>query len=196
MSTTYTRSLSTDFGGSIKLKQFHEEVVANGGIAPNITGVTMTGDVIEIIFDAALSAGEETTLNGLINVHTADTSKPKENFYTETAQRPETQTSSYSRVIRFNYPGSDNAGLIDYVEVISSMDSNVTSYNIRLYDKTNDMVMAELTGLTNTADVANDLGTITNIPTSKAILEIHVKKNGGRGNSKVYVDNATIYHGN
>lgn len=196
MSTIYTKSLSTDFGGSIKLKQFHEEVVADGGIAPNLTGVTMTADVVDIAFDAALSAGEQTTLDGLISSHTPDVSKPKVQFYTETAQKQTIKTTSYSRSIRFTYPGSDRIGLIDYVSVLTSKDSNMTSYDIRLYDKTNNNVMAEVTGLTNTSDDANDLGTISNIPAGKAILEIHAKRVGGKSNSKIYIDNAIIYHGN
>lgn len=196
MSTTYTKSLSTDFGSSIKLRQLHKEIEADSGITSNITGITMTGDVVDIIFDSTLSASEETALNSLISAHTPDTSKPKETFYTETSQIDSTKAMNYSRMIRFAYPGSDSCGIINYVEVLSRMDVGVTSYDVRLVDKLNNTVMAEATGLTNTTDSANDLGTISNIPTNRTILEIHVKHNGASGNAFVFVDNAIIYHGN
>lgn len=196
MSTTYTKSLSTDFGGSIKLKQLHKEIEDDGTIVPNIIGITMTGDVVDITFDSALSGSEETSLNSLIAAHTPNNSKPKETFYTETAQIDSTRAPNYTKVIRFIYPGSDSCGIIDYVEVLSRMNSGITSYDIRLVDKTNNTIMAEVIGLTNTTDSANDLGTISNIPTNKAVLEIHIKVNGANGNSFVYIDNAVIYHDN
>jgi hypothetical protein len=196
MSTTYTKSLNTDFGGSIIIQQFHKEVEAIVGITPNIIAVTLTGDEIEILFDTPLSAGEETILNSIISSHVPNYSKPKVQFYTVTAQVQKIKTTSYSKTIRFNYPGSDNSGAIDYVEVISNMDAGVTSYNIRLYDKTNDKIMAELTNLTNTADMVHDFGTISHIPANNAILEIHIKKNGGSSNLSINIDSATVYYGN
>jgi hypothetical protein len=52
--------------------RFRAEVNADGGIAPNCIRVGTVGDVVTCMFDAGLSAGEVTTLEGLANVHVAD----------------------------------------------------------------------------------------------------------------------------
>nr|QBK89447.1 MAG: hypothetical protein LCMiAC02_05420 [Mimivirus LCMiAC02] len=70
MTTIYTKSLSSDFSSNLNSSQFHIEVDGDGGITPNILGVNVTGDVVDIIFDAALSGAEQTTLDGLITAHT------------------------------------------------------------------------------------------------------------------------------
>ncbi len=69
MTTIYTKSLSSDFSSSLNSSQFHIEVDGDGGITPNILGVNVTGDVVDIVFDAALSGAEQTTLDGLITAH-------------------------------------------------------------------------------------------------------------------------------
>ena len=49
---------------------FRAEVNADGGIAPNCIRIGRLDDDVTCIFDAALSTGERTTLEGLANVHT------------------------------------------------------------------------------------------------------------------------------
>ena len=81
MTTTYTKSLATNFGGSLSSGQFHLEVAADVGITPNLLHIDVTGDVVDIVFDAALSAGEQTTLDGLITAHTPATLNIQPDFY-------------------------------------------------------------------------------------------------------------------
>ena len=64
MSTTYTYSKTTDFGGDLDTSQFHSEIVASA-ITTVITGVNTSDDVIDIVFPSALSGGDLTLLNGL-----------------------------------------------------------------------------------------------------------------------------------
>lgn len=71
MTTTYTKSLAADFGGILNQRQLHKEIINDVGITPNLIGVMVTGDVVDITFDSALSAGEQTTLNGIISSYTA-----------------------------------------------------------------------------------------------------------------------------
>lgn len=71
MTTSYTKSLSTDFGGNLNATQFHKEVEADSGIAPTCLTVANKADVVEIVFSSALSSGEQTTLNNLISAHNA-----------------------------------------------------------------------------------------------------------------------------
>ncbi len=70
MTTTYTKGLAADFSGSLNPGQLITEVEADPGIIPTCINVANTGDVVDITFTAALSAGEQTTLNGLISAHT------------------------------------------------------------------------------------------------------------------------------
>jgi len=179
MATTYTKSYITDFGSSFNQSQFHSEIDAEAGIAPNLLQVDKTGDVIDIIFDAALSAGEQTTLDTLISNHTPDTSKAKEQFFIINPKRESIKTSTYSTVAVFKYGGSIALGTIDYINIISYMDSGPTSYCTRVMSKTSNVQIAEKTGLTNTTEAINDMGTITNVPTTEEIFELQVKRMGG-----------------
>lgn len=69
--STYTYSLSSDFGGNINTTQFHSEINNDPGIFPNLEGINTLNDDVDIIFDSSLSAGEQTTLTGLVSSHTA-----------------------------------------------------------------------------------------------------------------------------
>ena len=151
-----------------------------------------------IRFDASLSSQEITTLNTLISTHVPDNSPPKHTFYNYIPRNNSVSSTSYQRLGgTFKYGGSDNVGTINYIEVISYKDEGPTSYSIRIFDRTNDLMMVEKTGLTNVTDQINSLGTITNIPTSNAILEVQAKRIGGSGNSKnIYVEEVIIYHDN
>jgi len=65
---TYTRSVSTDFGGNIDILQFTDIVYASA-IATNFTGGQTFGDVVELFFSVALTAPEIVILNGLISAY-------------------------------------------------------------------------------------------------------------------------------
>ena len=194
MTTTYNKSVTTDFSGSTpNLDKFHSEIV--GGIS-GLQGITMTGDSVDIIFDAALSEGEQTTLNNLIAAHDNIIVKNKINFYTIYPKNSSVKALSYITSAVFKYGGSDNIGIIDYIEILAYKDSNITSYSARIYSKTSGLVIAEKTGITNDTDAIVDLGTISNIPVQQEIFELQIKKTGGNGNNNVYIDSIIIYHGN
>jgi len=67
---SYIRSLSNDFSGNLNPDQLQGEINGNAGIAPECLGVINPSDVVEIHFDAPLSAAEETTLATIISAHT------------------------------------------------------------------------------------------------------------------------------
>lgn len=58
------------------------------------------------------------------------------------------------------------------------MDIGVTSYDVRIFDATNSVVVAEA-NYANTSEQLLDLGTISNLSPTQCILEIHLRKNGG-----------------
>jgi hypothetical protein len=69
MTTIYTKSLSTDFGGNLNTTQFHAEIVNDLTINKTLIGVNNLDDVVDIVFSSALDSGELTALNLLITNH-------------------------------------------------------------------------------------------------------------------------------
>lgn len=67
---TYTKSLSTDFGGILNTSQFFNEINADPGINPTCITVFNINDDVNITFDSALSGPEQITLNALISNYT------------------------------------------------------------------------------------------------------------------------------
>lgn len=70
MSTTYTKSLSTDFGGNLKPEQLHTEIEDNTTITTSLTGIELVQDDVNITFVSTLSAPEQTELDTVIAAHT------------------------------------------------------------------------------------------------------------------------------
>ena len=64
---TYTYSLATNFGGSINLAKLEQEI-ENSEITIALRRIDLAGDVVDIIFKAALSASEEDILDGGVAV--------------------------------------------------------------------------------------------------------------------------------
>ena len=197
MTTTYNFSLASDFGGSLKSYQLHKEIDDDGGITPNLIGVNTEGDDVAIIFDATLSGGEETTLNGLVSAHVPDMSKPRKQFFIFAPKR-NTITPKNNWVLSgyFQYPGSDQAGTIDYIDLISCMDSGINNYDARVLVKNTGAVLVEKTGMTNTETATIDLGTVSNVPTDKTTLELQIRKNGGNNKQVVEIEQVIVYYGN
>lgn len=193
---TTTKSLSTDFGGNIKTEQFHIEIVNSEISSGVLIGIILTGDVVEIIFDNALDGTDQTTLDTLISTHVPDNTLSKSQFFIVPTIKQDTKSNNYTKVATFKYPGSISSGTIDYIEIISYMDSGITSYSVRVVDKTNNLIIAEKNDITNTVYSSIDLGTISNVMLNSAIIELHVKLVGASGNAKVYIDNLIVYYNN
>lgn len=194
--TTYTKSLSSDFGGNINEGQLHREIaLAIPGTV--LIGINRSDDVVDIIFEDVLSGGDETILNTTISNHIPQTGTRKVSFFRYTPKTTKTNSTVYQRIGGpFKYNGSLEMGPINQVEVISNMDSGMTSYSVRLYDATNETIIAEITGQTNTLEELINLGTISNIPEEEAIFEIHVKRVGGTTSTFAYVEDVIVYYNN
>lgn len=80
---------------------------------------------------------------------------------------------------------------ITNIRVISRFENKSTtgSYTIRAYDNTNHNELCNGT-FTNETSETNDLGEISNSPTSNSIIEIHVKTADSR--DKVTIDNVIV----
>lgn len=194
------KSMDDDFSGNFKVSQFHDELSANV-VTSNISGanfqyIATNANDIEIVFGNSLTVTETTALNGLVSSHIPDNSKPKKNFFPVAPTRTNINSTSYQKCVAFKYAGSENIGTLDYVEIIAYKDSSITSYDVRIYDKSNGNIIAEKTGNTNDVSEIIDLGTISNVPTGASVFECQVRKTGGNNKKYVVIDEIMIYHNN
>lgn len=104
--------------------------------------------------------------------------------------RKEIKSQTYEDIDDVIFLGNNGMSTIQSVHVVAS--STGAEYSVRLYDLTNARIIAEKTGLTNTEKEVIDLGTISNIPTNKAVLELHIKRTTGAGTAKIKYYSTTI----
>lgn len=192
-----TRSIDANFSGVMPQDyQLANEIKNNPNIVATLNNITINGDNVEFLFDSNLGAGEIAELDNVISNHVPDYSKPKIQSFNV---KPTTETASfesYYLISKFKYQGSMFVGDIDYIDVISRIESSVATYDIKVVKFPNMEKIAEITGLSNKVSETNDLGIITNIPENPAILEVYVKQVGGSSKDLVYIDEIIVYYGN
>ncbi len=98
-----------------------------------------------------------------------------------------TSSLTYDRLGTFVLPVMKNAT----VKSISWMDLDATSYDIRIFDKTNNVDLLNV-NLNNTSEQVNNLGSLTNISLSDAQIEVFVKRQGGVSSPLVFLESLTI----
>ena len=183
-----TYSIAADFGGvTPNIGQLHNEIIANVNIIKTLYGVSQYYDVVDIQFDLTLSAPEKTELDSIVSSHVPVYIPSTPNKLNIITRNNPIKNSSYIRVATEVFLGSTYAT----AKSISYMDSGSTSYDIQIYDKNNQQILLE-TNLTNTTESIQDLGVLSNLPTSPTQIEISVRRNGGTGNNKVYVESVII----
>lgn len=75
---TETYSITNDFGEPPNHAQLHQEIV-DSSITTTLTGILIDGDDVNVIFVSTISAGEKTTLDGLVSSHTPDATFGQDN---------------------------------------------------------------------------------------------------------------------
>ncbi len=100
------------------------------------------------------------------------------NFPVETG---ETTSGSYEakQYIAYEGSGSKTPTKIEAIVEISG----ATSGDIRIFDETNSLTVAELTGFSDASATLKDLGTISNLPVTPAIFSIQLLRTGAGGQS-------------
>ena len=100
-----------------------------------------------------------------------------------------TDKTTWKLLASFIYDGSTLSGTPENFKILAwNKDAGKTSY-IKLYDYTNDNDIAEITITNNTRQI-HITNTISNLPTGRAIFEIHGKSQEDR--KKVYVSAAAL----
>lgn len=152
-------------------------IVADGN--GKVTAITPTDDNDILILDSTqpygIKFGNSPGTNSLKQIK--NSLAGKDNF----------NLSSYEAAIEMTLPGG-NLLTITKIYVLSYMTSNINSYDVQIYDLTNDMIIASK-NFTNTSTQKNDMGTLSNLPLNESIVEIQVKINysGNNNNKYAYV---------
>ena len=100
--------------------------------------------------------------------------------------------NNYERLINFQYIPIIN-GIIRTARVLAYMDSDITNFDIQIFDVTNQNELVSIQNDNTIEEVSMELSPISNVPSGNSVLELSVKKNGGKGNSKVYVNEIIFY---
>ena len=97
-------------------------------------------------------------------------------------------SSSYSKVLVLSLKGIRDSVLRE-INLISNKKSDVTSYDIRIFDITNNKMIIEKTLLNNDNEEIINISEndINNLPYDAAIIELQVKATSNKKNKYVYV---------
>lgn len=191
-------SLQDDFGGTIKVGQLHDEVEGNALITTTFEGIFVTNEGnVEIRFATPFSNEEESMLNTLVENHIPNFAKDRINNIPVYPSRTTTDSTEWIRLGLTEFPGTKRIGAIDYIDVISRMESSIDSYKIKVIDRSNAKELCQ-GNLTNIVLEQTSLGFISNAPETATTLEFIGKVDGGTGDitDKFHVDKFLIYHGN
>lgn len=171
-----TYSLNTNFPSGLASDQLQDEITENETIVSNVTHINVNGDIVDIYFDTSLSGDDKIALDGIVAVHIPEII----DNYLINHITPQFQTidkSEYFRIHSFIVKG-EKAESIQEIKVLVCQDSDITSYDVKIYDRTNDKVIAEQ-NFTNTSIAINNMGTLNNLPKNESIFDVLVKRNGG-----------------
>lgn len=190
--STETYSITSDFTNTtvVEISQLKKEILAESGITTTLTRIDNTGDQVDIVFDSAISGGEKTILDNLVANYLNIIEVPV--TYTTILNNvisTSVKTTTPKRVCTFIYEGSNSIGSIGKIVAIAYKSSTITDYTIKITDKTNNLTIAEET-FTNDNEDAIEFASISNVPTTRAKIEISMK---GSGNQKVYIESITFY---
>lgn len=196
MTSTYSYSVSNDFSNGVDTSLLHQEIV-NSSIVTELLGMNLNGDDLDIVFSSALSAGEVTTLDALVDAHDPDA--PGSGVITEqnVLIHPITlpikiryKSTNYLTATTFIYIPSIMEEIIQ-IKALSYVSRSNTTYYIRLYDNTNHNVLTE-TSLTNTGMQIINLNDVSNLPTSESMILIQVKASSS--SARIYLNHLLIYY--
>lgn len=180
-----TYSILTNFSGVIpNMSQLKAEIVSNVNITKILNGTEKFDDIVNLEFDATLSAPEKTALDALIAAHVPVYIPETTNSLNIVPRKNNFNKSSYKRLSSNVFPGTSYAS----AKCVSYMSNSSSSYSIEIFDKNNHQILLEKT-FTNTTESIQDLGVLTNLPSDTTQLEISGKVTGG---GKAYLESVII----
>lgn len=188
MSSSYTYSLATDFPSGLDPADLHHQIVIAIPTA-TLLGVTQDGDDVTLDFQDPLSSGDLDALNALIAAYTY---MPPVIVRYDSLQLTQNKVTSdeYQVIGVYNYPGS-NSYMIGNIVMGAWMEGNITSYDVRIYDKISDEYISTQ-NFSNTDRGNIVLGNLTNMPLYSGFFEFQVKRNGGNQFGTINIEFANL----
>lgn len=98
----------------------------------------------------------------------------------EVSIEADTTSSSYTVIGQFIFRGTAVLSTLSKIKAIVHATSTAVM-DVKVYDLTNALTIAELLGVTETVPTIKDLGTLSNVPSGESIFEIQVRKSSGGG---------------
>jgi len=183
---SYIYSKTSDFSGNINLDNLHSELKGSSLSVKKFDGISINDDNVKILFNLELTPEEEMVLSSLITNHNSVEKinvKVRDTLLSKFVTVNETV---YKKIVTYMFKKDIYKG-ISNIKVISYMDSSVTSYDIKIYNLTenSEISTSNFTNVKENANVISDLPSFGNFET---LIEIHMRRNGGPSNSKIYID--------
>lgn len=102
--------------------------------------------------------------------------------------------AAYKLMASMIFPGSTDMGVPATIKGIVYCDDASDLGEIKIFDATNGLAIAEVTGITS-VDVANvlDFGTLSNVDGAEAVWEFQGRQTGGAKNAKLFLEGIVIY---
>lgn len=173
--SSFHYTLSGDFPDGLDIGALHYSIV-NGIPGGDLLGITQNDNDVQIDFGVVLDAGQQTTLNNIITNYVFSVPS-RASFDTVTINTPRITSDEYQVVGIYNFKGL-NTAIVSNITYGSYMQGNLTSYNMRIYDKTNDEYVAESL-FSNVDDQPQTIDTFGNLSYDKSYWEFQTKRNGG-----------------
>lgn len=156
-------------------------VVADGAGKVSIVSPSTDGQLL--IFDSGSEEGAR--FEDIKNI------LPLQRLKSSAAFASGTGLTSYTKILEISVPG-ENTNPLQAIKVISYKDSQVDSYDIRALNTNTSQIVAEA-NFTNSKPEINSLGVLSNLPEEEGIIELLIKRNGGKGKKKsAYLVEATF----
>lgn len=184
----YTKSYSTDFSSVLVNHQLAQAIEAESAITETLIRIDRDDDVVDIVFDVEPSSGNKTLIDGLIANHSNVITEEPDDQIIMIPKKDSYKNKSYTQVVVYEYIGNNTKRIVD-ISVCSWIDKNNSEYSIQIVDDTNDNIIGTST-FTNTNIMSNYIKPLTNIPTNKATISIHVIS---PNKDTVYIESVNVY---
>jgi hypothetical protein len=181
-------SLSSDFTGELDSSQLEAEINASA-ISVDLVGISTYADLVQIVFTTPLGSEDKALLTALVAAHLADPLHIHD--YYKLSINALCNTNEYNLVYAFAINDIIKIKPVKFA-ITSKLTGLITSYSVRVYDVTHNNIIATA-NFNNSYFSLLDMGVLTSVSTDLAMLELHVKKNGGSDGDFVCISELTIY---
>ncbi len=112
-------------------------------------------------------------------------------FWSDGSPWIEIGTGGNQVVARFVFRGSTALGVPSAIKALVESDTGVTT-QVTIYDLTNAQQIAQASSTATTPTIL-DLGTLSNVPTAEAIIEVQVERTVGGGSNRAKIGSLSVY---